>query len=62
MNWNSTAWLELPPPERGRPGERLIRGLIWAVVAITIISILVFCIAIFGSAFSPCVCTGGPAM
>lgn len=49
MNWISPWWLEgHSTPQRGRLKERLVRGLIWAVVAITIISILAFCITIFG--------------
>lgn len=42
MNW---PWHErdiLPPEGRGRPGQRLARGLLWAIVAIFVISILVF--------------------
>jgi len=34
--------------ERGPIGERLIRGLIWAVIAIFIISVLAFLIRVFG--------------
>lgn len=32
----------LPPAERGRPWPRLVRGLLWALLAIFIISILAF--------------------
>ncbi len=42
MNW---PWFyrdhSLPPAGRGRPGPRLVRGLLWALVAVFIISVLV---------------------
>ena len=34
--------------QRGQPGGRLLRGLIWAMIAIFIISVLAFLIVVFG--------------
>ncbi len=41
MNWSDQEALKTLS-QRGKPGPRLLRGLIWAIVAILIISILVF--------------------
>lgn len=43
MNWDPFVREALPPlAERGRIGPRLVRGILWAVVAIFVISILAF--------------------
>jgi hypothetical protein len=43
MNWDPFVREALQPLRgRGRPGPRLVRGLLWAVVAIFVISILAF--------------------
>lgn len=43
MNWDPFVRDALQPlAERGRPGPRLVRGLLWALVAIFVISILAF--------------------
>ena len=43
MNWE---WFDRNPPilgrERGRPWPRLVRGVLWALVAIFVFSILAF--------------------
>jgi hypothetical protein len=41
--------------QRGQPGGRLLRGLIWAVIAIFIISILVFLIAVVAPLGDPAI-------
>ncbi len=41
MNWADREALKTLS-QRGKPGPRLLRGLIWAVFAIFIISVLVF--------------------
>jgi hypothetical protein len=43
MNWDPLAADRLQPlAERGRPGPRFVRGLLWALAAIFVISILAF--------------------
>jgi len=43
MNWRWEDWPALLPlRERGRPGPRLARGLLWALAAIFVLSILIF--------------------
>lgn len=43
MNWDPFARDALQPlRERGRLGPRLVRGLLWTVVAIFVISVLAF--------------------
>ena len=49
MNWGALEGRTLAPlPERGRPARRLTRGVLWAILLLFVISILVFCIGIFG--------------
>ena len=36
-----------PYRERGRPWPRLVRGLLWALLAIIVLSILAFCLGSF---------------
>ncbi len=41
MNWSDQEALKTLS-QRGKPGPRLVRGLIWAIFAIFIISLLIF--------------------
>jgi hypothetical protein len=46
LDFSRVPYLQLPLPERGRPGPRLLRGLLWATVAIFVISILAFVVGL----------------
>ncbi len=55
MNWVDREALKIMS-QRGEPGPRLLRGLIWAIFAIFIISILVFlAMVVFASRGDPAI-------
>jgi len=45
MNWSDQEVLKTLS-QRGKPGPRLVRGLIWAIFAIFLISLLAFLVGI----------------
>ena len=46
MNWGSFDPEVLPPAARGRLRERFVRGLLWALLMIVVISVLAFSVGL----------------